>query len=74
MVGDAGVREHHGDGEGEAVPVEEAGDVTMTIGDAQGELVGPEGQVARLNATSAYDQEEKDTRSATRWEMVGPSH
>lgn len=65
--------EHHGDGEGQEVPVDEAGDAATTISDAWVELAGVKGLVAWPDAVGTDDEEEGPMSTAS-WEPLGPSH
>jgi hypothetical protein len=56
-VDDDGGGDHHGDGEGEVVPVEEAVDAPAAGWGARVELVGAEGQVAGPDAAGADGQQ-----------------
>lgn len=58
-VDDDGGRQHHGDGKGEVVPVEEAGDAPPPVGSPRVKLVSAERQVTWPDPAGADDQEEE---------------
>jgi hypothetical protein len=71
-VDDDGGGQHHGDGEGEVVPVEEAGDASAAICGARVELVSPERQVARPDAAGSDDEKEEGCEQHRQLAARGP--